>query len=83
MKQEAELSDADALAAVPRALRTGRCYTCDLPPDLRALIEDDRASAAPHAYRALSQFLQDRRGIRLHATALRDHFLAGHVGQNQ
>lgn len=69
---------ATALAALPSRRTSVPCLTCTLPAEVRKLIEDDRASAAPHSFDQLSRFLATR-GIAVGGNALGAHFRKGHA----
>lgn len=68
----------EELDAMPPAGRGGvACQTCNLPAELRALIERDRESARPHSFGQLSRFLESR-GHRVQSAAVASHFRKGH-----
>jgi hypothetical protein len=72
------LTDREILARLATRAPSRPCLTCTLPPDLRTILEADRAGAAPHSFDQLSRFLATK-GITLSGAALAGHFRKGHA----
>ena len=90
--KEDKMNSLSTYAKEQRAARNVKCWTCNLPADLRAQVEAARRETEPGtffeggeekrvviSYSIISNWLRDKHGIKIGSAALLAHFYHRHV----